>query len=455
MNWTTKARKLSVLPIAVALGACDILTVTDPGRYDDEDLNDALEAVANSVEGSAQEWADWYVNWQSMLSDVYMFTGYDYPFYSERWGLIDEGRVNYGTFPTIGVNFTYGKYNFPDGMSQAGWFAGESWKRLVAVRGDADANSIVMGAQVLLGDALLDMYAGLFSCEAVLDPAPSRMAADIQIYHHAAESFSKVMEVARNIDPEVLEDLDVDFENAGRTGRALMLMLRGDYEGAVSEAAGVPDDFSYNAIHSSSNFLSFNEVARWTNWNRTRIAGLMPWLSDRIVGSGATYITDKWTGELDERMPVYNSGRLGTDYETPHFSQWKYVDLAADIPILHSGHARLIEAEAKVMSGDFGGATAILNNLRGRVGLAALPVATNEELMMEYLLEERFAELFMEGHRAVDLHRFGLTREIFEAMDDPFRRGIGRPSKFPGSKREARLNTMVEDQESIRCAPVA
>ena len=452
MNWTTKARILSVLPIAVALGACDILTVRDPGRYDSEDLDDALEAVANSVEGSAHEWADWYVNWQSLLSDVYMFTGYS--FYGSTWGFIDEGLVNYGTYPTSGTNFTYGKYNFPDGMSQAGWFAGESWNRLDAVLGEAEANSSVMGAQVLLGDALLDMYAGLFSCEAVLEPAPSGMAADIQVYYHAAESFGKAMEVARNIDPEVLEDLDIDFENAARTGRALMLMLSGDYEGAVSEAAAVPDDFSYNAIHSSSNFLSYNEVARWTNWNRSRVAGLMPWLSDRIVGSGATYITDKWTGELDERMPVYNSGRLGTDFETPHFSQWKYTDLAAEIPILHSGHARLIEAEAKVMSGDFGGATAILNNLRVRAGLAALPVATNEDQMMDYLLGERFAELFMEGHRAVDLHRFGLTREIFEDMDDPIRRGIGRPSKFPGSKREARLNPMVEDEKAIRCAPV-
>ncbi len=450
MNRIRKARMLGALPLVVVLGACNILTVRDPGRYDEEDLDDALEAVANSVEGSVHGWADWYVFWQSLQSDVFMFTGYS--FYQSRFGFIDEGWVNYGTYPTVGVNSAYWKVNFPDGMAQARWFARESWDRLVRVLGESVAKSDVMGAQVLLGDAMLDMYGGLFSCETVLEKAPSPMFADIQVYHQAAEAFGRALEVALNIDPEVLEDLDVDFANAARTGRALMLMLSGDYEGAAAEAAAVPDGFVYNAIHSRS-FVSRNDVYAWASVSRT--AGLMRWLWPRIDRTtSSSYIRDSFTLEHDQRMPVWYRGLTGTDFETPHYNQWKYTANDADIPMLHSGHARLIEAEAKVMQNDFAGAMAILNNLRSRVGLAPRPVPTNMDDMEDVLLEERFAELFMEGYRMVDLHRFDRVREVFEAMNDPIRRGIGRPSKFPGSQREAQLNPGVEDEPSIRCAPV-
>ena len=457
MFWTTKKRILGALAVAVPLGGCDILEVRDPGRYDSEDLDDALEAVANTVEGSAHGWADYYVLWQSLLSDVFQYTGWNYAFYTQTWGLIDEGRINYDTYPTSGTNWgAYSRNNFPDGMSQHSWFADRSWQRLVdnLPGGEEEAMSSTMGAQVLLGTALLDMYAGLFSCEAVLDPSPSPMRADVQVYERAAETFGRLMEVALSIDPETLEESTVDFLNAGRTGRALMLMLSGDYEGAASEAAAVPDDFSYDAIKDAGIWLQRNNVNYYGNG--LRFTGLMKWLWDRIDLTFGThsYIRDRWTNEHDTRMPVWYRGWTGTDYETQHYGQWKYPDRGTNIPMLHSDHARLIEAEAKVMNDDFAGATAILNNLRSRVGLSAVDVPTTMDGMMDFLLEERFAELFMEGHRAVDLYRFDLTEEVFREIDDPFRPAQGRASKFPGSSREAWLNPEVEDEPNLRCAPV-
>jgi hypothetical protein len=449
MTWKNKAKTLSALPIVVALGACDILTVTDPSRYVEADLDDALEAVANSVEGSAHDYSDWYVIWQALLSDVYMSTGYR----TTTFGLIDEGQIGYGTYPTAGVNYLYTAYNFPDKMAQHRWFARESWNRLDRVL-KAELMTDPKSVQVLIGDALLDMYLGLFSCEGVLEKSPSGMFADIQIYHKAAETFDRVADLVQNVDPELLEGKP-DYLNAARTGRALMLMLSEDYEGAAAEAATVPDGFSYEAVHNSSVFLQNNYVYTLTTRGRSRNAGLMEWLWPRIDQTyGAhSYIKDRWTGEHDMRMPVWYSGQLGQNYQSPHYSQWKYTDTGANIPILHSDHARLIEAEAKVMSNDYAGAAAILNNLRSRVGLAPV-TPSDEEMMMEFLLEERFAELFMEGHRAVDLYRFRLTREIFEEFDDPLRRGIGRARKFPGSKREAQLNPAIDDNRSIRCEPV-
>ena len=50
--------------------------------------------------------------------------------------------------------------------------------------------------------------------------------------------------------------------------------------------------------------------------------------------------------------------------------------------------------------------------------------------MEELILWERWAELFMEGHRLVDLHRKGIMQEVFDALEDPERPGAGRPSKW-------------------------
>lgn len=446
MKWTRKAGVLGVLPVVTALGACDLLTITDPGRWDDKDLDKALEAVANTVEGSAHDWADWYVIWQELLSDTYMHTG---RFYT-TFGLIDEGGVGYGTYPTTG---TYS--NFPDHVTRHGWFAEESWNRLVRLD-SAESQTDVRSAQVLLGDALLEMYLGLFSCEGVLESAPSRMHADLQIYASAAEKFGRVIEVAQKVDPEVLEKADADYINAARTGRAFMLMLIGDYEGAVSEASAVPDGFSYDAIQSTTTFSQYNYVVLYGSLYR--YVGLMPWLWDRIEQTySSSYIKDyHYEDQFDERMPAWFRGWVSPDGETPHYMGYKYErDYGADIPILHSDHARLIEAEAKVMANDYAGATAILNNLRSRVDLGPLPVAATHEIMMDHLLNERFAELYMEGMRMVDLHRFGLVLEVFEGFEDDLRPGVGRATKFPGSKREAQLNTMVDDNIAVRCQPAA
>lgn len=456
MNWTKKARALAVLPVAVALGACDILAIRDPGRWDDKDLNEALEAVANSSEGAVQEWVDWYVIWQSLLSDVYMFTG-PYGVYQSTWGLIDEGWVDYGTFPTNGTNgpqfWTYAYTgNFPDAMAQHKWFAGRSWDRLVAVKDHEFANSDIKGVQILLGTALYDMYTSLFSCEAVLEEAPSTMYADEQIYPKAAETFAKAIDVALNVDPEVLEKSRKDYLNAARTGRALMLMMSGEYDDAAAEASAVPDGFSYDAAKTNS-YRDWNKLA-WLTGRFNRYAGLMNWMWQRIDFGFNTFIKDERSGLHDSRMPVWYTRQTGSDGDTPYFGQAKYPDYSSAIPMLHSGHARLIEAEAKVMQGDYAAATAILNNLRSRVSLPPVEVPATEDEMIDFLLDERFAELFMEGYRAVDLHRFKLTRRVFDDMNDVIRPGIGRPSKFPGSSREGHLNEDVQNVRNVRCSPV-
>ena len=98
MNMSRMKGAVAVAAAVLALGACgDILTVADPGRYTGTDLDDALPAVANGVEGAIHEVFDRWVIDQALLADVYQHTGtwsgYDDP---------DHGRTNYNNNATGG-----------------------------------------------------------------------------------------------------------------------------------------------------------------------------------------------------------------------------------------------------------------------------------------------------------------------------------------------------------------
>ena len=71
----------------------------------------------------------------------------------------------------------------------------------------------------------------------------------------------------------------------------------------------------------------------------------------------------------------------------------------------------------------------------------------------------------MEGFRAADLHRFGLTREIFDeiemmAQNDPSLAGqigerpsVGRPTQFTLTDTEPTYNPKIDNNLAARCLP--
>ena len=194
-------------------------------------------------------------------------------------------------------------------------------------------------------------------------------------------------------------------------------MLLDDWAGAAADAAGIPAGFSYDAIF---NLQSTNSVVQLTTKNNNEAAGLMyKWWPMIEKSDEPGFMRDPLSGMPDMRLPVYFDGEVATDNETPHYSQWKYIDDTDDIPMLHSDGMQLIIAEAMARSGDFAGATGILNQLRAAVGLPGHEMPMDAETMGKIILWERFAEHFMEGQRMVDLHRAGLVRAIFEELNDP------------------------------------
>ena len=428
---TMKGAAVAAVASLVLTGCGDLLDVSDPQRYTASDLDAALPAVANGVEGATQEVVDSYVIYQALLGDEYQHTG-TWSGYDET----DHGRFQYGTSAMDGVH---------NAWLRAQWFAVDAEERFERVMGDAEAAASPLTAQVRLGGAFADLYMGMAFCESVLEPT-GNAATDMQVLQQAVQKFTDAITTANAAGRD-------DYAMAALAGRAQAKLVMGDVAGAAADAAGVPDGFSYDAVF---NVQSTNSVVTLTTKQFNEAAGLMYTLWPRIeLSTESGFVRDWSTGEFDTRMPVFFDGEVATDNETPHYSQWKYSDQTDDIPMVHSDAMRLIEAENLMNLGDFAGATAILNTLRANVGLAPLAAPADAQTMQDYLLAERAAELFMEGQRMVDLHRFGLVADIFEPLADGERPGAGRPTKFTMTEDEPVVNPNIVNDLLQRCLPTA
>ncbi|MDH5759339.1 MAG: RagB/SusD family nutrient uptake outer membrane protein [Gemmatimonadota bacterium] len=424
-------RGVAGLAVLASLAACgDLLNVSDPQRYTNDDLDASLSAVANGVEGAVHQELDQFVVYQALLADEYQHTG--------TWQGYDE--VDHGIFQ-YGTSAMDGTFN---NLLRARWFALDSEERLKRVLGDQAAESSSYTAQVRFSGALADLYLGMAFCEAPADPAGPAVS-DSEILQQAVDEFTTTIATAQAAG-------NAAIAMAATAGRARANLLLGNYAAAAADASTVPDTFSYSARFNNSNA---NWVVTVTTATFNEAAGMMEkwWSSVDSTGPGATSIRDPWTGELDPRMPVHWDGDRATDNVTPHYSQWKYTLETDDIPMLHADEMRLIEAEALMRTSDFVGATAIINQLRTDVGLSTVPVPGTAADMQALLLTERFAEMFMEGMRAVDLYRFGITEQVFAAMADSERPSSGRPTKFPMSNEEANDNPNIDNDLLQRCLP--
>jgi hypothetical protein len=416
----------------VGLAACgDILTVSDPQRYTATDLDNALPAVANGVEGAVHEVIDSWVVYQNLLSDIYQHTG--------TWSGYDE--TDHGWF-IYGANSMQGVMN---SLLRARWFATAAEERFVEVLG-AEAASSPLTAQARLGGALADMVIGMTWCEAPLvEDGPA--VSDMDVLAQAVSKFTATISTANSAGAS-------NIATAALAGRARAKLIMGDYAGAAADAAQVPDGFNYGA---KFNNQSNNSIVTLTTATYNKAAGYQAkwWSLVDTDAAGPTHMRDPYTNEYDPRKPMYYvDGITATDNLTMHYSQWKFQVETDDIPMLHSDAMRLIQAENLYRTNDYAGAMTILNQLRANVGLTAIAVPTDATVMRDILLSERDAELFMEGMRAVDLYRFGLTKEIFAAMNDAERPASGRPTKWPMSETEALYNSNIVDDLAQRCLPV-
>ena len=426
----TASTGLAALLLATTVGACDgLLEVSDPQRFTSEDLDNALEAVAAGVEGDLYVTMDQFVIYQALLGDVFQHTG-TWAGYDD----IDHGRITYSNHNAEG--------NMRE-MLRARWFADDARERFNRVLGESEAATSPLSAQVETVSAMADLLLGMMFCEAPAEPSGAAVSPET-ILQQAVTKFTSAMATSQSAG-------ESDWVLVNTAGRARANLYLGNYDQALADASQIPDGWVKYAEFSQNSGRQDNDIVQLVTAGNNRAAGLREkWWP--VIDNDAEMMRDPWTDELDPRIPASFDGSIAVDGVTDHYSQLKYQDLGSDVAFFDSEEMRLIEAEVYWQRGDLPMAMATLNALRSAAGLSPLPDTSDSDTVKQYLLSERFAETFMEGHRVVDLRRLGELRNVFAAMNDS-ERPATRPAYFPMDDNEARDNPNIDDNSSARCLP--
>jgi hypothetical protein len=413
--------------VVLALGCGNLLEVSDPSRFTDEDLDQALDAVAAGAEGDLHDEISSLNNLSGLLGDELQHTGT-----WAGWDDIDHGRIRYDQD---------GSSDGGAGLLRARFASLDALARFDRLTGEGQDVDQALYAQVQATHGWSNLLLAQHFCEAPAEPGGSAVS-DAALYEAAVASLTTAIATAQAAGA-------TDFERWARAGRARAHLMLGNFNEAEADAQAIPDAWTYNAKYSQGNSensivnlstITFNNAggirAKW--WSRVDV-------DDRML-------MDAFTNELDPRVAIRrDAGVLGVDGVTDFYSQWKYRAVSDDIPLTHSDEMRLIEAEVEWRRGNLPEAMTILNGLRTAAGLTGVTATTSEEVF-DVLLNERFAELFMEGQRTNDLYRFELFDDLVAAGD--FVASVANRSiKFPMDSGEAANSQAIENNASQRCAP--
>ena len=236
--------------------------------------------------------------------------------------------------------------------------------------------------------------------------------------------------------PGLAED-DGSVTNLAAIGLGRALLDQGDFAGAAAAVGGVPTDFQYVTEHAESPLRLQNAI-----WSYSE--GWLWSVSDEEGGVGVPYRTAE-----DPRVPFRDEESAGLDGTTDQFTLTKYSDASASVVVADGIEARLIEAEALLQTGDFGGMTDLLNDLRDLQGLDALDQPGNEDEAVDLLFSERAFWLFATGHRLGDMRR--LIRQYGRTADEVFPTG----EYIKGGDYGPDVNLPIPEEEVINNPNVA
>ncbi len=294
-------------------------------------------------------------------------------------------------------------------------------------------------------------------------PLATQISADLPAQASPQELFAFIENELAEIEPELADPKANEY---GRVDKAGLWMLQAKiflnaeamtgtsrYDDCITACnkilnAGYTLEPNYQELFMKDNHLSneiifaINSDGKLTqNWGNTTflvhaaIGGDMEaedyGVSDGWAGLRTTSaMLDKFpdlTGEIDKRAIFYTEGQTieiddiglfeegiavpkytNTDINGVAGSDPTHVD--TDFPMFRLGDAYLMYAEATLRNGaggDMGQALNLVNELRERAYQNSEGNITMNELDLPFILDERVRELYWEGHRRVDLIRFG------------------------------------------------
>ncbi len=370
-------RRGALLPAALIgfLAACDT-DVVNPGRVQEIFLfeTEAQEAIVSGI-GRAVAEAQNYIGYTgAAVSREIHPSGSTGSFgITVEW---QNGELDYETIDT--------HWNL---SQRARWWGDDGIAKIMETGAENQATL----AEAYLWTGYAYRILGENFCRSVIDGGP---AGDRSVYYdRAIARFDQAASLGSG-----------DMAMAAVAARASVKAFMGDWSGAASDAAGVPEGFVFNMPYFATEgnptrnriqFASQNEpykahTQRYTKYEDYSMSENNPDGDPRV----GYRVTDE-TGDA----AVLCCGQV------PWWPQTKYADSGSDIPLSKGTEMRLIEAEEMLVSGDWQGAMGKINALRTAAGVEEAMAASAAEAWTA-LKFERGVVLWLEGRRLGDFFRW-------------------------------------------------
>ena len=201
-------------------------------------------------------------------------------------------------------------------------------------------------------------------------------------------------------------------------GRARERLDRGHAAAARTDAANVPSGFVRVATYDAGSTRRENRLytVMFRDYFYSVQSPFWRFMYDTAAatidtvknGNTVVAIDTVRHGVSDPRVAVDSSGIKGADNATIIWQAQKYPTIGTSISIAHSSEAQLIIAEADLAAGNTAGAINIIDSLHKAVNLPPYTRSTSPDTVRTAIINERAAELFLEGHRLGDMIRYKL-----------------------------------------------
>lgn len=246
------------------------------------------------------------------------------------------------------------------------------------------------------------MYAGfiyvLFGesmCTMAFDEGPEQMPDDA--FNLAIQRF----------DRSVAAGASGDILNAVRVGKARAQLNLGQAGTAATTVASVPSGFSFELQYSNA-----ESVTRNKQWEFN--------IDDENVTVAEPYRNVMYEGVPDPRISVVDAMTTNPQTGIEIWTSDKYPDASSPVELASWEEAQLIIAEAEIEATNYQNAADIFDALHAAVGLPDYAGGLNETELMDQLIYERAAEMYLEGHHLQDLKRLNIPLYPPTGTDDGF-----------------------------------
>ena len=372
------------------LAACDT-TVVNPGRVQEVFLfeTEAQEAIVSGIGRAAAEAQNWVGYTGAAVTREVHPSGSTGSFgISVEW---QNGELDYETVNT--------HWNL---SQRARWWGDDGIAKIMETGAEDQANL----AEAYLWTGYAYRLLGENFCVSVID---GEGAGPRSVYYdRAVARFDQAASLGSG-----------DMAMAAVAARASVKAFMGDWSGAMSDAAGVPDNFVFHMPY----FATEGNATR----NRIQFASQAePYKAHtQRFTKYEDYAMSENNPDGDPRVPYRVTDETGDAAvqccgQVPWWPQTKYADSGTDIPLSKGTEMRLIEAEGMLVSGDWQGAMGKINALRMAAGVEPA-MATNTAEAWTALKFERGVVLWLEGRRLGDFFRWNRdnTPGALHALETP------------------------------------